>query len=97
VDNGQSPVFGYLTKGPDGNLWFVAAFGWIGYLDANDHCELYKNVARSQSLITMATIVLLPSMKKGYYGWLTGEPELIIMILLQKGFGSYYQSDGLVT
>ncbi len=96
LSNGQYPVFDHVTKGPDGTIWFVAAFGFIGYLDAQDHVHYirleYDSVWDYYGYYTSLHIAPNGTL------WLANRGAGIASYdPASKKKANYHQSDGLVS
>jgi len=94
--NGQKPFFDYLTRGPDGNIWFTAAFGYIGSLDQQDQVNYVEMQTHPEADYN------------GYFSSLNFDKRGVIWLANRgagmssydpatKRIGQYHQSDGLVS
>jgi streptogramin lyase len=94
--NGQRPIFDYVTSGPDGNVYFVAAFGWIGTIDRFNKVS-YLKVQTDPKLDYNGYFSALKFDEKGVM-WLANRGAGINSYdPVSKKFSSYFQSDGLVS
>jgi ligand-binding sensor domain-containing protein len=76
LKDGQKPSITHLCVAPNGQLWFVSAYGWIGYLDQNN------------KLVPVYLIQEEDKEMNGYFNSLYADQKGKLW-LAQKGVGLY--------
>jgi ligand-binding sensor domain-containing protein len=96
LENGQKAVFGILAKGPEGNIYFAAAFGWIGSLDQHEKIN-YIKMQPDPALDYNGYFNSLEFDNKGVM-WLANRGAGICSYNpATKKINTYFQSDGLIS
>ncbi len=96
LPNGQRPVFDYLFLGPNGKLWFVAGFGWIGSADPEGKVRYYK--MQDKSKLDYNGYYTSISIDRDGRLWLSNKGAgLDCFDTRTEEVTSYFQSDGLVS
>jgi ligand-binding sensor domain-containing protein len=94
--DGQKPFFDYLLNGADGQLWFVASYGWLGQLNKKNEV-VYTAMYDAQNPAYNGYFTSLAADRFGTFWLSKNGAGLVSYHPVTRKLKNYYQSDGLIT